>query len=225
MAATLVDKDGNPAINSRRDDLGADPRADLVEGQADPARLPGLGRQLEQQVLPVEAGLLRDEPGLDLRLPGGERQGSAEPHDPGTAAEGEGRFVPRRRHLVLERLLGQQAGPRRQGDDPDIMAPDKVEAVYEKVGGRWYPVYKDLANAKWWKDRPYFDQFPQILETARPGWYPATATPKLLAQLSAAGPTARLRRDGAGRRGERQVAAGRGQDGADPDGTGLRQIK
>jgi len=69
----------------------------------------------------------------------------------------------------------------------NIMAPDKMQAVYEKVGGRWYPVYKDLANAKWWKDRPYFDQFPEVLKTARPAWYPATATPKLLAQLSAAG--------------------------------------
>jgi multiple sugar transport system substrate-binding protein len=66
-----------------------------------------------------------------------------------------------------------------------IMAPDKMEAVYEKVGGRWYPVYKDLANAKWWKDRPYFDDFPKVLASARPGWYPATATPKLLTQLSA----------------------------------------
>lgn len=68
-----------------------------------------------------------------------------------------------------------------------IMAPEKVQAVYEKVGGRWYPVYKDLANAKWWKDRPYFDNFPAALETARPAWSPATATPKLLSQLSAAG--------------------------------------
>jgi multiple sugar transport system substrate-binding protein len=67
-----------------------------------------------------------------------------------------------------------------------IMQPDKVQAVYEKVGGRWYPVYKDLSQAKWWKDRPYFDEFPKILETARPSWYPATATPKLLSQLGAA---------------------------------------
>ena len=68
----------------------------------------------------------------------------------------------------------------------NIMTPDKVQAVYEKVGGRWYPVYKDLANAKWWKDRPYFDEFPTALESARPAWFPATATPKLLSQLSAA---------------------------------------
>ena len=66
-----------------------------------------------------------------------------------------------------------------------LMQPDNIEAVYEKVGGRWFPVYKDLANAKFWKDRPYFNDFPKIIETARPQWYPATATPTLLAQLSA----------------------------------------
>ena len=67
-----------------------------------------------------------------------------------------------------------------------IMQPDKLQAVYEKVGGRWYPVYKELSAAKWWKDRPYFDEFPKLLDTARPAWYPAVATPKLLSQLSGA---------------------------------------
>lgn len=66
-----------------------------------------------------------------------------------------------------------------------IMQPDLVEAVYEKVGGRWYPVYKDLANAKFWKDRPYFDAFPQAIAQATPAWLPAQATPDLLTQLSA----------------------------------------
>ncbi len=66
-----------------------------------------------------------------------------------------------------------------------IMQPDKMEAVYEKVGGRWYPVYKDLAKADFWKSRPYFDSFPSIITTSRPGWYPAQGTPLLLTQLSA----------------------------------------
>lgn len=69
----------------------------------------------------------------------------------------------------------------------DIMQPEKMQAVYEKVGGRWYPVYKDLANAKFWKDRPYFDAFPQAIVQATPTWMPAQATPDLLTQLSAAG--------------------------------------
>jgi multiple sugar transport system substrate-binding protein len=67
-----------------------------------------------------------------------------------------------------------------------LLQPDKIEAVYEKVGGRWFPVYKDLANAQFWKDRPYFNDFPKILESARPAWFPAAASPKLLTQLSAA---------------------------------------
>lgn len=66
-----------------------------------------------------------------------------------------------------------------------IMQPDKMEAVYELVGGRWYPVYKDLANAPFWKQRPYFDLFPQIIQSTKPAWAPATATPDLLTQMSA----------------------------------------
>jgi multiple sugar transport system substrate-binding protein len=66
-----------------------------------------------------------------------------------------------------------------------IMAPEKVQAVYEKVGGRWFPVYRDLAKEKFWVDRPYFNEFPSILDSARPAWYPAEATPTLLTQLSA----------------------------------------
>ncbi len=68
-----------------------------------------------------------------------------------------------------------------------IMQPDKMQAVYEKVGGRWYPVYKDLATAPFWKARPYFDLFPGIITEARPAWFPATGTPQLLTQLSASG--------------------------------------
>jgi len=68
----------------------------------------------------------------------------------------------------------------------DIMQPKGLEAVYEKVGGRWYPVYKDLSRADFWKKRPFFDLFPGIIEHARPDWYPAPAVPQLLTQLSAA---------------------------------------
>lgn len=66
-----------------------------------------------------------------------------------------------------------------------IMQPEMVQAVYEEVGGRWYPVFRDLANEQFWVDRPFFADFPLIIESARPNWYPAEATPQLLAQLSA----------------------------------------
>jgi multiple sugar transport system substrate-binding protein len=67
----------------------------------------------------------------------------------------------------------------------DIMQPEKVQAVYEKVGGRWYPVYRDLANAQFWVDRPFFAEFPTIIENARESWYPAEGTPLLITQLEA----------------------------------------
>jgi multiple sugar transport system substrate-binding protein len=70
-----------------------------------------------------------------------------------------------------------------------IMQPEMVEAVYEEVGGRWYPIYRDLANEQFWVDRPFFADFPQIIENARPTWYPAEASPQLLSQLSAVSQT------------------------------------
>lgn len=70
-----------------------------------------------------------------------------------------------------------------------IMQPEMVQAVYEKVGGRWYPVYRDLVDAPFWQERPFFNDFPEIIENARPVWYPAEASPLLLAQLSAVSQT------------------------------------
>jgi len=67
-----------------------------------------------------------------------------------------------------------------------IMQPEMVQAVYEKVGGRWYPVYKDLVTAPFWAERPFFNEFPTIIENGRPLWFPAEGTPQLLTQLSAA---------------------------------------
>src|SRR5688500_20318812 len=67
-----------------------------------------------------------------------------------------------------------------------IMQPEMVQAVYEQVGGRWYPVYKDLSNAPFWVERPFFASFPEIVQSGRPAWYPAEGTPQLLTQMSAA---------------------------------------
>lgn len=66
-----------------------------------------------------------------------------------------------------------------------LMQPEPLQAVYEEVGGRWYPVYRDLAQAPFWQERPFFADFPQIIETSRPTWFPAPASPLLLTQLSA----------------------------------------
>jgi multiple sugar transport system substrate-binding protein len=67
----------------------------------------------------------------------------------------------------------------------ELMQPEPLQAVYEEVGGRWYPVYRDLSEAPFWAERPFFDQFPGIIEEARELWYPAEPTPILLTQLSA----------------------------------------
>src|SRR5690606_24015170 len=66
-----------------------------------------------------------------------------------------------------------------------IMQPDNLQAVYEEVGGRWYPAYIDLQNEPFWAERPAFEDFPTILENAREPWYPAEGTPLLITQLSA----------------------------------------
>lgn len=67
----------------------------------------------------------------------------------------------------------------------NIMQPENLQAVYELVGGRWYPAYVDLQNEPFWADNPYFADFPSILETARPSWYPAEGTADLITKLSA----------------------------------------
>lgn len=66
-----------------------------------------------------------------------------------------------------------------------IMQPDNLQAVYEEVGGRWYPAYIDLQNEPFWAERSAFEDFPTILENAREPWYPAEGTPLLITQLSA----------------------------------------
>lgn len=66
-----------------------------------------------------------------------------------------------------------------------IMQPDALEAVYEKVDGRWYPVYKDLAARPFWKQNQYFAQFPDLIAHAQADWYPGSANAKLLSQLTA----------------------------------------
>lgn len=66
-----------------------------------------------------------------------------------------------------------------------LMAPDRVGQVYEKVAGRWYPVYRDLTTSPYWRERAEFSTFPQIIDNARTNWYPAAASAELLTRLTA----------------------------------------
>ncbi|MDQ3467527.1 MAG: hypothetical protein M3411_04730, partial [Chloroflexota bacterium] len=36
-----------------------------------------------------------------------------------------------------------------------------------------------------WQERPFFSEFPTIIDNARETWYPAEGTPELITQLSA----------------------------------------
>lgn len=66
-----------------------------------------------------------------------------------------------------------------------IMQPALLEAVYEKVDGRWYPSQKALADKPFWKDNAAFAQFPDLIAHAVADWSPAPASAKLLSQLTA----------------------------------------
>lgn len=66
-----------------------------------------------------------------------------------------------------------------------LLQPDQSEAVYEKVSGRWYPVYKDLSHRSYWSSKSYFKQFPSLIQNGKVEWAPAAPTAKLLTALSA----------------------------------------
>lgn len=67
-----------------------------------------------------------------------------------------------------------------------LMDPARIQTMYEKVGGRWFPVYQDLPKEKFWADQQaYYKDFPQMLKDSKPDWAPATASATLLTQLQA----------------------------------------
>lgn len=66
-----------------------------------------------------------------------------------------------------------------------IMEPESIGEVYEEVGGRWYPVYPDLANEPFWAEQSAFDDFPEIIDNASTDWAPAPSSVTLLTQIGA----------------------------------------
>jgi multiple sugar transport system substrate-binding protein len=67
-----------------------------------------------------------------------------------------------------------------------LLQPDNLELECEKIGGRWYPAYKNLAQRDFWKSKPQFAYYPQLIENAVYGSYPAPPTPNLMAALGEA---------------------------------------
>jgi multiple sugar transport system substrate-binding protein len=65
--------------------------------------------------------------------------------------------------------------------------PDNLEMECEQVGGRWFPPYQELANKDFWKSKPQFSYYPQLITNAVYGSYPAPPEPKLMAALGEAG--------------------------------------
>ncbi|MGH2460614.1 MAG: hypothetical protein ACRDIY_17310, partial [Chloroflexota bacterium] len=65
--------------------------------------------------------------------------------------------------------------------------PDNLEIECEHVGGRWFPPYQDLASNPFWKSRPQFVYYPQLITNAVYSSYPAAPLPNLMAALGEAG--------------------------------------
>jgi len=64
-----------------------------------------------------------------------------------------------------------------------FMDGTRLQQVYEKVGGRWYPVHKNLQQHPYWTNNPAYKYYPQMVANERPMYYPAQPTPELLQAL------------------------------------------
>jgi multiple sugar transport system substrate-binding protein len=47
------------------------------------------------------------------------------------------------------------------------LEPNRFDKVVQTIGGRWWPIYKDLAKGKFWSDRPAYKIYPEMLAQAR----------------------------------------------------------
>jgi multiple sugar transport system substrate-binding protein len=64
-----------------------------------------------------------------------------------------------------------------------LMDPKRLQDVYAKVGGRWYPIYQDGPKDEFWTSRPQFKFYPDLLQGGRSTSWPATPEPNLMAAL------------------------------------------
>lgn len=64
-----------------------------------------------------------------------------------------------------------------------LMDPQRLQTVYEAVGGRWYPIYKNGSKHQYWASREIFKFYPDLLSGGRGLWYPSRPEPKLMAAL------------------------------------------
>ncbi|MBV9170613.1 MAG: extracellular solute-binding protein [Chloroflexi bacterium] len=64
-----------------------------------------------------------------------------------------------------------------------LMDPQRLQAVYSQVGGRWYPIYQDGNKDEYWTSKPQFKFYPDLLQGGRDTSWPASPEPKLFAAL------------------------------------------
>jgi multiple sugar transport system substrate-binding protein len=67
-----------------------------------------------------------------------------------------------------------------------LLQPDNLELECEQIGGRWFPPYQELATKDFWKSKPQFDYYPQLINNSIYESYPAAPAPNLMAALGEA---------------------------------------
>ena len=105
------------------------------------------------------------------------------------------------------------------------MVPDNCQAVYEKVGGRWYPIYKDLKNKEYWTSRPHFKFYPDMIAAGRQTSYPAAPEPNLMTALGDVRGAVRRRRHDPGRGRQEPGARAGTRRGSEGDGGDLQEVQ
>lgn len=68
-----------------------------------------------------------------------------------------------------------------------LMDPTRLQNLYSKVGGRWYPIYQDGQKDEFWASKPQFKFYPDLLKGGRDTSYPAPPDPNMFAALGEIG--------------------------------------
>jgi multiple sugar transport system substrate-binding protein len=64
-----------------------------------------------------------------------------------------------------------------------LLDPTRLQALYSKVGGRWYPIYQNGVKDEFWTSKPQFQFYPDLLKGGRDVSYPAPPDPNTFAAL------------------------------------------
>ena len=64
-----------------------------------------------------------------------------------------------------------------------LMDPQRLQAVYSQVGGRWYPIYQNGTRDEFWTSKPQFQFYPDLLKGGRDISYPAAPESNMFAAL------------------------------------------